>query len=131
MLLTPALLILYDKVIAPRYVDAQARSSDEIDKTGQIIIAGVGRFGGVINRILLGAGHRTVVLDHHAEHLERLRVFGLKGFYGDATRPDLLNAAGIDKAKMLVIAIDDREQSLELVRYVTKNYPHVCIVARA
>jgi CPA2 family monovalent cation:H+ antiporter-2 len=131
MLLTPALFILYDKVIAPRFVDVQAMSPDEIDKKGTVIIAGVGRFGGVINRILLGAGHRTVVLDHHAEHLERLRVFGLKVFYGDATRPDLLHAAGIDEARMLVVAIDDREQSLELVRYVTENHPHVYIVARA
>lgn len=131
MLLTPALYILYDKVIAPRFADAQTFSPDEIDKKGTVIIAGVGRFGGVINRILLGAGHQTVVLDHHAEHLERLRVFGVKVFYGDATRPDLLHAAGIDKARMLVVAIDDKEQSLELVRYVTKNHPHVYIVARA
>lgn len=131
MLLTPALFILYDKVIAPRFVNSQAPSHDEIDKKAKVIVAGVGRFGGVINRVLLGAGHRTVVLDHHAEHLERLRVFGLKVFYGDATRPDLLQAAGIDEARMLVIAIDDKEQSLELARYVTKHYPHVHIVARA
>lgn len=131
MLFTPALFILYDKLIAPRFLNAQGMSPDEIDKQGTVIIAGVGRFGGVINRILLGAGHRTVVLDHHAEHLERLRVFGLKVFYGDATRPDLLHAAGIDEASMLVVAIDDREQSLQLVRYVTKHHPHVCVVARA
>ena len=131
MLLTPALYIFYDKIIAPRFANAQALDADEIDEEGTVIIAGVGRFGGVINRILLGAGHRTVVLDHHAEHLARLRVFGLKVFYGDATRPDLLHAAGIDEAKMLVIAIDDREQSLELVRYVTKHHPNVYIVARA
>lgn len=131
MLLTPILFIIYDKLIAPRYSSAQSREADEIDENAEIIIAGVGRFGGVINRILLGAGHRTVVLDHHAEHLDMLRAFGLKVFYGDATRPDLLQAAGIEKAQMLVIAIDDREQSLELVRYMRQNYPHVYLLTRA
>ncbi|MBT8089717.1 MAG: monovalent cation:proton antiporter-2 (CPA2) family protein [Gammaproteobacteria bacterium] len=131
MLLTPALFILYDKVIAPRYAGAQAREADEIDEDGSIIIAGVGRFGGVINRILLSAGYKTVVLDHHSEHLERLRAFDIKVFFGDATRPDLLHAAGIDNARMLIIAIDDREQAIEMVRYVVEHYPHIYIVARA
>ena len=115
--------MLYEVItIAPRYTSSQARQADEIDQEASIIIAGVGRFGQVINRILLSAGHRTVVLDHHAEHLEMVRIFGVKAFYGDATRPDLLQAAGIAKAKMLVVAIDDPEQSLELVRYVRNNF---------
>jgi len=131
MLLTPALFILYDKVIAPRYAGAQAAEPDEIDEEGSIIIAGVGRFGGVINRVLLSAGYKTVVLDYNSEHLERLRAFDIKVFFGDATRPDLLHAAGIDNARMLIIAIDDREQAAELVRYVVEHYPHIYIVARA
>ena len=131
MLLTPVLFILYDKVIAPRFAGAQASESDEIDQEGSIIIAGVGRFGGVINRVLLAAGYKTVVLDHNSEHLERLRAFDIKVFFGDATRPDLLLAAGIDNARMLIIAIDDRERSTEMVRYVVKNHPHIYIVARA
>ncbi|HMB59744.1 MAG TPA: monovalent cation:proton antiporter-2 (CPA2) family protein [Xanthomonadales bacterium] len=131
MLLTPVLFIIFDRLIVPRFVNAQSREADKIDEEAPIIIAGVGRFGGVINRILLGAGHRTVVLDYHAEQLEMVRTFGLKAFYGDATRPDLLEAAGIERAKMLVVAIDNREQSLELVRYVRKHYPHVYLVNRA
>ncbi len=131
MLLTPALFILYDKVIAPRYAGAQAADPDEIDEEGSIIIAGVGRFGGIINRVLLSAGYKTVVLDYNSEHLERLRAFDIKVFFGDATRPDLLHAAGIDNARMLIIAIDDGEQATELVRYVVKHYPHIYIVARA
>jgi len=131
MLMSPALFIFFDRIIAPRFASSQAREADEIDEEASIIIAGVGRFGQVINRILLSAGHRTVVLDHHAEHLEMVRIFGVKAFYGDATRPDLLQAAGIAKAKMLVVAIDDPEQSLELVRYVTQNYPQVYLVTRA
>ena len=131
MLLTPLLFILYDKVIAPRYAGAQAGEADEIDDQGSIIIAGVGRFGGVINRILLSAGYKTVVLDHHSEHLEKMRAFDIKVFFGDATRPDLLDAAGIDNARMLIIAIDDAERATELVRYVVKHHPHIYIVARA
>ena len=131
MLLTPLLFILYDKLIAPAYAGAQASDADEIDEDGSIIIAGVGRFGGVINRVLLSAGYKTIVLDHNSEHLERLRAFDIKVFFGDATRPDLLHAAGIENARMLIIAIDDAERATELVRYVVKHHPHIYIVARA
>jgi CPA2 family monovalent cation:H+ antiporter-2 len=131
MLLTPLLFIVYDKIIAPRFAEAQEREADDIDESGDVIIAGIGRFGGIINRILLSAGIRTVVLDYQSEQLERLRPFGIKVFFGDAMRPDLLHAAGIAKARMLVVAIDDRESATELVRYVTEHYPELYIVARA
>ena len=131
MLLTPALFILYDKVIAPYFANTQSAEADEIDDDGCVIIAGHGRFGGVINRIVLGAGFKTIVLDHHSEQLEMLRAFGIKVFYGDSTRPYLLHAAGIEDARMLVVAIDDREHATELVRYVVQNHPHIHIVARA
>ncbi len=131
MLLTPALFIVYDKLIAPRYATAQAREPDEIDEHADIIIAGHGRFGGIVNRILRSAGRKTVVLDHHSEQLDRLRMYGIKVFFGDATRPDLLHAAGIENAKLLVIAIDDKQQATELVHYVTANYPKVHITVRA
>jgi CPA2 family monovalent cation:H+ antiporter-2 len=131
MLLTPVLFIVYDRLIAPRYAAAQSDEADDIDDAAPIIIAGVGRFGGVINHILRAAGFNTVVLDYHSEHLERLRVFGIKVFFGDASRPDLLHAARIDEARMLIIAIDNREQATEMVRHVRANHPHVYIVARA
>ncbi len=131
MLLTPVLFILFDKLIAPRFATAQTRAADEIDEQGTVIIAGHGRFGGVVNRILSAAGYKTVVLDYQSEQLERLRAFGVKVYFGDATRPDLLDAAGIDEAKMLVIAIDDREQATELVHYVHSNHPHIHMVVRA
>ena len=121
MLLTPVLFIVYDKLIAPRFSGAPQQEADDIDDEAPIIIAGVGRFGGIINRVLLGAGHKTVVLDHNSEHLDRLKVFGIKVFFGDASRPDLLHAAGIEHAKMLVVAIDDHDQAIELVRYVSGN----------
>ena len=131
MLLTPLLFIVYDKLIAPRFTATQSREADEIDEPGNVIVAGHGRFGGIVNRILLSAGFKTVVLDYRSEQLDMLRTFGIEVYFGDAMRPDLLKAAGIEDAKMLVIAIDERESITELVRYVTENYPHVYIVARA
>lgn len=131
MLLTPLLFILYERVILPLYEKEQEDEADEIDEQDDIIIAGHGRFGGMVNRMLRTAGYSPTVLDYSAEQLETLRPFGLKIFFGDATRPDLLHAAGIGEAKMLVVAIDGKEQITELVRYVRTNHPNVHIVARA
>lgn len=131
MLLTPLCFILWERVIAPKYDSDQAEEADEIDDEAPIIIAGLGRFGGIVNRMLRMAGHHTVVLDHNSRQLDMVRTFGLHAFFGDATRPDLLHAAGIENAKMLVVAIDDKEQATELVHYVHHNYPHVYVVARA
>jgi CPA2 family monovalent cation:H+ antiporter-2 len=131
MLLTPLLFILYDKIIAPRFTASQEREPDEIDEQGSVLIAGHGRFGGIINRILLSAGFKTTVVDYQSEQLEMLRAFGVKVYFGDAMRPDLLHAAGIEEAKILVVAIDERESATELIHYVTENHPHVHIVVRA
>jgi len=131
MLLTPGLFILYEKVIAPRFVSAQEKEADNIDESGKVIIAGLGRFGGVINRMLSAAGYKTVVLDYQSEQLEVMRSFGVKAFFGDAMRPDLLHAAGIDEAEILVVAIDDEDSATELVHHVSRHHPNVHIVARA
>jgi len=131
MLLTPALFIIYDKIIAPLYDSGQTGQADGIDEQGDIIIAGHGRFGGIINRMLRGAGYKTTVLDYNSAHLELLRAFDLKVYFGDASRPDLLDAAGIKQSKMLIVAIDGKEQITELVRHTITNYPNVHVVARA
>ncbi|WP_299813303.1 cation:proton antiporter [uncultured Roseibium sp.] len=131
MLLTPALFILHEKLISPRFTKIQEREADTIDEAGDVIIAGHGRFGGIVNRMLRAAGYSTTVLDHNASHLEFLRALGFKVFYGDATRPDMLHAAGIEKARLLVVAIDGKEQINALVDYVRKTYPHVHIIVRA
>jgi len=131
MLLTPVLFILYERVILPRLTHVQEREADEIDEPGDIIIAGHGRFGGIVNRMLRAAGYTPTVLDFSSSHLEFLRAFGFKVFFGDATRPDLLHAAGIETARLLVVAIDGKNQISELVRYVRKTYPHVQIITRA
>ncbi len=131
MLLTPLLFILYDRVIAPRYSRQQEVEHDEIDSNAKVIVAGHGRFGGIINRVLRGAGIETTVVDYSSEQLAMIRSLGLTAYFGDATRPDLLHAAGIEEASVLIIAIDDQEAITQLTRYVCENYPSVHVVARA
>jgi CPA2 family monovalent cation:H+ antiporter-2 len=131
MLLTPLLFILYDKVISPRYVQSLDREHDTIDEKNHIIIAGCGRVGGLVGRMLRAAVEETTVIDFSAKQIDMLKVFGIKTYYGDATRPDMLHAAGIDEAKLLVIAIDDKEKITEMVRYITNTHPHVHVLARA
>lgn len=131
MMLTPGVFILYERVILPRFDRAEGRDADAIDEKGQVIIAGHGRFGGIVNRMLLSAGYETTVLDYSAAQLEMLRAYEIRAFFGDATRADLLEAAGIAEARMLVVAIDQRSAATELVRYVRETYPDVYVVARA
>ncbi|EAQ28022.1 glutathione-regulated potassium-efflux system protein [Erythrobacter sp. NAP1] len=129
MLITPLLFILYDKVILPRF--DREREFDAIEESRDIIVAGRGRVGGIVDRMLETAGYRTTVIDYSSSQIERLGRFGMRVYYGDATRPDLLASAGIDSAKLLVVAIDDKEATNRLVSYVHKAYPHVHIIARA
>ncbi|MEL6700565.1 MAG: cation:proton antiporter, partial [Pseudomonadota bacterium] len=132
MLLTPLLFILYDQVIAPRYAAAaEERAADTIEETSPVIIAGRGRVGGIVERMLKAAGYRPTVIDYSSKQLDMLRLFGIRAYFGDATRPDLLHAAGIGEAKLFVVAIDGKEQITELVRYVRSHYPDVHVMARA
>ncbi|WP_370030920.1 cation:proton antiporter domain-containing protein [Qipengyuania mesophila] len=132
MLATPLLFILYDKLIAHAYCTGQAPDeADVIDEENPIIIAGRGRVGGIVDRMLDAAGHRATVIDYNSQHLENLKKFGITTYYGDATRPDLLASAGIERARILVVALDEREQIDKLVRYACTNFPNLHVVARA
>ena len=131
MLLTPLLFILFERVIQPRMVGGDTQDADEITEQGTAIIAGLGRFGQVVNRVLVGNGYKTVVLEYRAETIEGLRKFGVRSFFGDATRPDLLHAAGLHDAKLLVVAIDDKEKALELIKHARRDNPKIHIIARA
>lgn len=133
MLLTPLLFIFYERVIVPRYVNEQAREFDEFDEDDEpeVLIAGLGRVGTVVNRMMRTNLIKTVVLDHDFEQINMLRMFGTKAYYGDASRPDLLEAAGIANVKVIVITLNDMEQSMEIVKYVQKNHPNVHIITRA
>ncbi|MPY22534.1 potassium transporter [Shewanella psychropiezotolerans] len=132
MFLTPGLFILFDKVILPRYeVNENKPEADEITEKGTVIIAGVGRFGQMVNRFLVANKIKTVVLDQSVDQVANLRKINVKSFYGDATQPDLLHTAGIEDASMLVIAIDNNERAVELTKYIKHTYPKVMIFARA
>ncbi|MFD1795376.1 potassium transporter [Paracoccus aurantiacus] len=131
MLLTPGLFIIYDRIVAPRFLDTQQREMDQIQEPGKIIVLGHGRFGGIVARMMRALGKQMVVVDYSSKQLEMLRAFGVQAYYGDATRPDLLHATGIGDAKVLVVAIDNKDQTTEIVQYVRQNFPHVHVVARA
>jgi monovalent cation:H+ antiporter-2, CPA2 family len=132
MLATPLLFILYDKVIARFYCGRpEVREADTIEERNPIIVAGRGRVGGIVDRMLDAAGYRTTVIDYNADHLENLKKFGVKTYFGDATRPDLLASAGIAQARLLVVALDEREQIDKLVRYAVANFPNLHVIARA
>lgn len=133
MATTPLLLLLHDWWSArAECVEGQADKADEIDeKEARVIIAGFGRFGQIIGRLLLANGVKVVVLDHDPDQIELLRKFGNKVFYGDAARLDLLHAAGAQRATLLVNAIDDIEDNLQLTDLVRENFPHLKMIARA
>ena len=129
---TPLLLVFYDRLI-DTLAESQQREADTIDENagGAVLIAGFGRFGQIVGRLLFANGIRAVVLDHDPDQIEMLRKFGYKVFYGDAKRLDLLIAADAGKAKLLINAIDDVEGSLALVDLVRANFPELPILARA
>ncbi|EEE37456.1 glutathione-regulated potassium-efflux system protein KefC [Rhodobacteraceae bacterium KLH11] len=131
MLITPLLFILYD--LLSRYIGDHKPhvEPDEIDEIGPVIIAGIGRFGQIVNRLVQASGFKTVVLDHDIETIQLMRRFGVKGFLGDPTRPELLRAAGIEKASVLVAVMDDYKQVTRLVAYARRQRPDLHIIARA
>jgi glutathione-regulated potassium-efflux system ancillary protein KefC len=132
MVITPILLVLHDKIIAPRYRISQQRPDDHIEgQDNPIIIAGFGRFGQIIGRLLYANRIGVTVLDHDPDQIELLRKFGFKIFYGDATRVDLLRAAGAERARAIVVAIDDIADSLDLVDAIKRDFPHLVVIARA
>lgn len=130
MLITPLLFIVYELIIK-RMGDVEEAEHDEVDEQGTVIIAGIGRFGQIVNRLVQSAGVNTVVVDNDLATVQMMRKFGFRGFFGDPTRPDLLNAAGLEDAKILVVALDDREAANKLVSYARKARPDLHIIARA
>ena len=129
MAATPLLLLAHDRWLCRKA--EHDRQADAIDKAAPVIIAGFGRFGQIVGRMLFANGIRAVVLDHDPDQIEMLRKFGYKVFYGDATRLDLLEAAGAARARLLVNAIDDVDASLALTDRVRAHFPALPIVARA
>ena len=131
MLLTPALFIAHEHLARRFARHDPTQPADDIDEKGAVIIAGIGRFGQVINRMARTAGLKTVVLDSDMHAIETIRRFGAKGFFGDPTRPELLHAAGLDEAQVLVVAVDDPANAAHIVQIARKARPDIHIIARA
>jgi glutathione-regulated potassium-efflux system ancillary protein KefC len=133
MLLTPLALVLADRWLMPRLARGQGPRLAELDQPqgAPVIIAGFGRYGQIVGRLLMANGIQPTVLDNDSENVEGIRRFGWKVFYGDATRLDLLRMAGASEARVLVLAIDDVERSLALVDLLREHFPRLQVVARA
>jgi glutathione-regulated potassium-efflux system ancillary protein KefC len=133
MLISPLILIVIDKLWLPRFANCGVELPDEISEqqAAPIIIAGFGRYGQIIGRLLLAQDIPTTVLDHDAEMIETARSFGYRVFYGDATRLDLLRTAGAATAQILVVAVDDVEQSLAIVDLAKVHFPQLQLIVRA
>jgi glutathione-regulated potassium-efflux system ancillary protein KefC len=133
MLLSPLLLVAIDKLLLPRWANCNVTPMAELTEQqhAPIIIAGFGRYGQIVGRMLGMQGIAATVLDHDADMIEAARSFGYKVFYGDATRLDLLRTAGAETAKVLVVAVDDTDQSLKIVDLAREHFPHLELIARA
>ncbi len=131
MMLTPALFWLHGAIGRRLSGEVARRDAEAIEAQGTVIIAGMGRFGQVVNRMVAELGHRTVVIDNHAQTVERMRALGISAYYGDVGRPDLLVAAGVAEAKAVVLATDKPEETLRTARWLRRTHPDVPVIARA
>ena len=132
MATTPLMLVAYERLLAPRFGTrpVAAREDDVIDDESPVIIAGFGQFGSTVGRLLRSQGVRPVVLENDSDRVELLRRLGLEVYYGDASRLDLLHSAGIERARVLVMALGDDARMLALATVVRERYPHVRIFSR-
>ncbi|MEM1179724.1 MAG: cation:proton antiporter [Acidobacteriota bacterium] len=133
MAATPLLLVVTEKLLLPRFGTRESveETSDEIDMESSVIIAGFSGFGNTVGRLLRANGVEATVLDFDSDRVELVRKLGLKVFYGDATRPDLLHSAGAEEARILIVALDHPEQNRQVVETAQKHYPHLKILCRA
>ncbi|MCP8884643.1 monovalent cation:proton antiporter-2 (CPA2) family protein [Devosia sp. XJ19-1] len=133
MATTPLLLLAFDKLVAPR-LDARNkvhRPADAVDQQRRIVVLGYGRFGQIVTRMLRSYGYDMTLIDDDAAQIELVKTFGVKVFYGDASRTDLLHSAGVKQAELVIIAVGGADRILEIARNVRRNFPEVAIAARA
>ncbi|MCZ4273728.1 monovalent cation:proton antiporter-2 (CPA2) family protein [Maritalea porphyrae] len=133
MIITPILLIVFDRIVVPRLPSLQSveREDDDISVRNRVIVLGYGRFGQIVTRLLTAQGYEATLIDHDPEQIELMKKFDAKVFYGDARRLDLLKSAGADKAELMVISIHSPEIVSEISRMVRENFPHIRVLARA
>ncbi len=130
MALTPALFIAFDYIVR-RMGNQEEQLTQDNPEVGPIIIAGVGRFGEAVNEFVTASGHNPVILDNNFSAVKKVRLLGHKAYLGDPSRPELLEAAGLSEATVLVVAIDRRQEITEIVSYARRKRPDLFIVARA
>ena len=133
MLLSPLLLVAIDKLVLPRFANCNVPQMEEIheEQHAPIIVAGAGRYGQIVLRVLYANGHTATVLDHDPQQIEAIARFGYRVFYGDATRMDLLRTAGAAEARLMIVAVDGVEQSLKIVDICRESFPNLTLVVRA
>ena len=131
MLTTPFLMMAHERWSARREEQRAARAPDAIRESNPVIVAGFGRFGQVVVRVLRGLGIGATVIDHDPGQIETVRRFGFKAYYGDATRLDLLESAGAASARVLLVAIDDPDAALAMVKRVRERFPQLALITRA
>lgn len=133
MALTPLLMLVNERIIQPRFGTREqaGNTADEIEEQNPVLIVGFGSFGSTVGRLLKANSIPTTVLDNDSDRVDLLRRLGLKVYYGDASRHDLLHVAGAEKASLLVVALDSPAKTLELVHTVKRHFPHLPIFARA
>ncbi|MEG3754587.1 monovalent cation:proton antiporter-2 (CPA2) family protein [Psychromonas arctica] len=131
MLFAPVLLMIYEHVLLKDKYTSSYDDPEQLESTDHVIIVGYGRFGQVVGRLLTAQGYHLSILDHSPAQIDLVRRFGIKVFYGDAARGDLLKSAGADEAKLLVVAVDEAEKSLQIIDIAQKYFPNLKIVVRA
>jgi len=131
MLVSPVLLFLYDRV--QQKSARQSAMEDETieNESPDVILAGYGRFGQIIGRLLMAQGYKVTILDHSPSQIELVRGFGHRVYYGDASREDLLEAAGARDAKLLIVAVDQHDLSLDVIHTARRHFPHLKLAVRA
>ncbi|MFZ7174505.1 monovalent cation:proton antiporter-2 (CPA2) family protein [[Pasteurella] aerogenes] len=131
MVLTPVFIILQKKYLLPRLIHKTEQTADTIEEQRSTVLIGIGRFGQIINQMLVMTGNRPIVIDKDASLIAGMKKLGVKTYYGDATRPELLHAAGVDCADLLIVAINDKQQASHIVHLARKMNPNITIIARA
>ncbi|MFW5821883.1 MAG: monovalent cation:proton antiporter-2 (CPA2) family protein [Tangfeifania sp.] len=133
MAVSPLLLVFNDKAVSPILAKWQNRLEyDTVEESeNPIIIAGFGRFGLVVGRMLLANNFNVTIIDNNPANVEVFRKFGFKLYYGDVTRPQVLEKAGVGNARLLILSMAEYDNALKIAQFVRKKYPHIKILARA
>ena len=131
MALTPLLLLAFDKIVLPRFAAPSATGETPVNQHHPVLILGYGRVGQIIGRLLETQNIPTTVIDNDGDHIEFLKQFHHRVFYGDATDMEILRLAGAEQAKIIVVAIDDRDASTKAVREIKAAYPGAKLIVRA